>query len=1050
MTKTISKIVFHGIARTLLIVTFFLKPAPALAADALDTIVDVLSGLTCETDGVGNLLRSEFSHTCVPAAFSTFAIANILSPGLYANSMLRLKINDDELFPGACQRQNRISFTDQKLSFALCNNTRLIPQRALIIANSAIYIGEAFLLGDTNGLWDKIKDNWGIQKSSYHEIHRNKVEGDEGVMIDVGVIPVFPWKIIKDHDKMCVATIALSGWIPLGCKYIQEPYPSSIYVRFLNPSAENVVDNAGANNLAIEQCSSFEGCYKKVWDNSRTGIIMSGALIGCVKDMATRLLIGNTICSFDQINNVLHSSARTSSALYQFQVFMHRTVAALLTIYVIFFGFRILLSGNVPQKAEIVNFVVKFVFVVYFSVGINVGSGQDRYDGMVQWALPFLLEGINALGSWIINASPSQLCTFSANEYRSDMQYLALWDALDCRISHYLGLDVIQTIIVDRSERGLSDLSVFDPLSFPIPPYIYLLVPAAITGNFTLIGLALMYPLMIISLGAFLVNATVVCIISIMILAVLAPIFVPMYLFNYTRGKFESWVKLLLSFMLQPMVVIAFMTAMLAIYDFAFYGSCKYASVNKSFSDASTSVSDYPGDLGSFIPGNDGGRVIKYFYVDRNWSNYTPEEKDECTNSLGYILNNPLSWLFDLGTDMVDNAAMPWINDASGGQDKQRFDFLSALTNSPGMFFDMVEVIYDKIKKLVISLLSACFALYLMQHFSESLAEFAADMTEGVTMGNMAIKPQSIYKGGMAVISALGKAQSKGEGGGDVGGKSGGQASSGISGDSVATGAGKDRSGDSVLVGRAGDRSSDSVTTGRTKSGSVSKASVDVDPSGGSITMDKQDGSAASASGGDKTEVPRSAAAKRDAGDQAAGAKQDKVEQGGDAGQASAEQGAAVKDGAGDQPVPVKQPDEAQAAPVAAPASEDANPKPKQDKIEQEIDAGQVSDRQGAAAKDGSGAQVTDVVQSAESVSGVQDAARGDLLAQSAVAAGAGSSGAPVAMPKQGGQSAAAADKDPTEPPRSKAEKQEVERQDTVAQSVDKRQKGSSGGGDDE
>ena len=58
--------------------------------NTLDTILDTLTNLTCETQGVGNLLRTEFSHTCIPAPFFTFAIANIISPGLYANTFRSL------------------------------------------------------------------------------------------------------------------------------------------------------------------------------------------------------------------------------------------------------------------------------------------------------------------------------------------------------------------------------------------------------------------------------------------------------------------------------------------------------------------------------------------------------------------------------------------------------------------------------------------------------------------------------------------------------------------------------------------------------------------------------------------------------------------------------------------------------------------------------------------------------------------------------------------------------------------------------------------------
>lgn len=32
--------------------------------------------------------------------------------------------------------------------------------------------------------------------------------------------------------------------------------------------------------------------------------------------------------------------------------------------------------------------------------------------------------------------------------------------------------------------------------------------------------------------------------------------------------------------------------------------------------------------------------------------------------------NNPLAWLFDTGETIVSNAVMPWIDDASGNEEK--------------------------------------------------------------------------------------------------------------------------------------------------------------------------------------------------------------------------------------------------------------------------------------------------------------------------------------------------------------------------------------------
>ena len=71
-------------------------------------------------------------------------------------------------------------------------------------------------------------------------------------------------------------------------------------------------------------------------------------------------------------------------------------------------------------------------------------------------------------------------------------------------------------------------------------------------------------------------------------------------------------------------------------------------------------------------------------------------------------------------------------------------------------FFEMPEIMFELIKTLMIAMFTACFMLYLMYHFSASLAEFAADMTEGVSLSNIAIKPQDVFKTAQSAFSEAG------------------------------------------------------------------------------------------------------------------------------------------------------------------------------------------------------------------------------------------------------------------------------------------------------
>ena len=92
----------------------------------------------------------------------------------------------------------------------------------------------------------------------------------------------------------------------------------------------------------------------------------------------------------------------------------------------------------------------------------------------------------------------------------------------------------------------------------------------------------------LLSVAVYLVNITVVSIIALGILTYLAPIFVPMALFEYTKRYFEGWLKLMISYALQPMVVAAFIAMMLTIFDQTMYGNCTFVSSNVNWSDDSS------------------------------------------------------------------------------------------------------------------------------------------------------------------------------------------------------------------------------------------------------------------------------------------------------------------------------------------------------------------------------------------------------------------------------------------------------------------------------
>jgi type IV secretion system protein VirB6 len=717
---------------------------PATIQEQNDEAVSILENLTCEVSGLDNLLRSEFSHTCISAPFSDFVIANMLSPGVYVSVLLRLKINDQDLFPNSCSKENRLDPFDPKISFGFCNNFKLTAA-----ITSALAVGTFNMISDLvqgKSQDEAIKNSFTINKSDFHDIYNNKKPGDTGVLWD---IPVIPWKVVKYRDQICVATIGIAGWMNVGCRYMKEPYPDSIYD--LNPGLRGIM-NCSLTNIS---------CYERAKANAANMTSISGPVVTCVRDMTLRLLVNPSYCGEDkQTTSALISN--NGNIFQTFQRNMFKAVSALLTIYIIFVGFNIVLAGDIPEKGELLTYALKVILVIYFSVGINTTYEKNGFDGMTSWVFPVMLDGASQLVSWILNADSSNLCQFEQNDYNTAIKgywnLYSIWDALDCRVLHYLGLNTLS---------DTTNSSKF--LNFSIPPYMLLLIPAIYTGNFQLIMLAISYPLMVISVAAYLVNTFVISLVVIVILGVMSPIFVPMVLFKFTKGYFSSWFKLMLSFTLQPMVVATFLAIMFSVFDQSFYNSCKYNTLSIKQEDNS---------------------YKKVFFLDINKGDYAAEKDFKaCVSSLGGILNfghsvainSILSGLSSVSTASNPDGSYNYKLDSnpfSSNQTNDEIDASSPFKQSrqeqKGIFFTGDILIFEFIRDLILSMFTGCVILYLMNNFSSQLAQFASDITEGVSLGDTTIGPKSVSNKGYTAVDKINqivKASKNVQSGGDGGGR---------------------------------------------------------------------------------------------------------------------------------------------------------------------------------------------------------------------------------------------------------------------------------------
>ena len=527
--------------------------------------------------------------------------------------------------------------------------------------------------------WDP-KITFGVcQNGSKLNMYMNKSPGDRGT-VDTWFFVDVDYDIITQSDKICIVD---HGWFTtptIGCVYTKEPYPDSRYTTFFNPKHQ-VTEKNGDNKDTVHNtgqdllvCSNMGSCYDIAKRNSKTLQPISSPLIQCINSMLSKLIVAPSVCSIDQTGAV----DRNESMLYKFQTLMKKGVTALLTLYIIFFGFRIILDNKPPPQSEFIIFIIKFLLVVYFSIGLTSSIDGNRFDGIIDWVFPILLQGATTLASWFMNASTNGLCEFKPEYYSPGFEHIALWDSLDCRVMHYLGVDGFKT--------------------HSIPPYLLLLIPSLVLGMIPLAQASIAYPLIVISLAAYMINTFIVCLILVTLLGIFAPIFVPMALFSYTKGIFDSWAKLMISFVLQPMAVAAFMILMFSIYDSTFYDSCQYQ----------TFTLDNKGESALFDKSDTNLQDKRLFFKIRIPHDVNDLSYKKCQSSLGFMIS------------------------------KLSFGSLSL----------------QKLKEICVSLITCIVILYLMYNFSAQLAGFTADIAGSISVGNMGIGTQTLFKSGMSKVVA--------------------------------------------------------------------------------------------------------------------------------------------------------------------------------------------------------------------------------------------------------------------------------------------------------
>ena len=257
-----------------------------------------------------------------------------------------------------------------------------------------------------------------------------------------------------------------------------------------------------------------------------------------------------------------------------------------LIMSITFMGIKILMGGKFLERKELIMFVVKLGLIMWFATGnawqqtffdgvyrasesfstlvmkMRVSPNIERRDGCQfgEIATPKLIDSptgeIGASGKAITKKELTVSTEAVGNPYPIGKGYLAIWDTLDCKIARYLGFGPTASV------ANIAKLILAGYFTGPIG--IYFSVLTMIFGIFlVLFALRMLY--------IFLASAM-----AIILMVYVSPIVIPLVLFKKTENIFKNWIKELLSYSLQPILLFAYIGIFVTIFDEALTGSATF------------------------------------------------------------------------------------------------------------------------------------------------------------------------------------------------------------------------------------------------------------------------------------------------------------------------------------------------------------------------------------------------------------------------------------------------------------------------------------------
>lgn len=287
-----------------------------------------------------------------------------------------------------------------------------------------------------------------------------------------------------------------------------------------------------------------------------------------------------------------------------------------LTLSVVFFGFNILLATpeSYINKKTVMTYLLKFGLVYFFCLG-NAWQGLFL-DSVLNLSSEFSDITFQPQSITEKSGKGTDGCDFPKYNYQSIIdgstdiesnpsyppgkKYLRIWDTLDCKIARALG---------------------YGP-EISTPNLAKMIFSGFLTGGLgiTFFFAAFAYGFMLISIVMRAVHITIMSVMAIILLIYVSPLTILCAMFERTKGIFENWWKNMLGFILQPMILFAYIGLMLTVFDNMFIGTARFSPSDESYILPKVNCDSYEDNGNTFNPSDTSVYCIFNF---GKYSNYT-------------------------------------------------------------------------------------------------------------------------------------------------------------------------------------------------------------------------------------------------------------------------------------------------------------------------------------------------------------------------------------------------------------------------------------------